>query len=128
MSDVPEVWSDLHQNIDVDAQGAVRKVINIDAIKTSIDNILRTSPGERVMRPTFAGGLQDLVFEPTRQDVYNRISDRIKSSINIWDPRIIVQTIGFVIDADHSEVTIEMKFAVKGYDQIFNHATTLTGV
>lgn len=125
---IPEVWSDIHHNIDVDAQGAIRKAINIDAVKTSIDNILRTRPGERVMLPTFAGGLQDLVFEPTRQDVYNRVADRIRNAINTWDPRVIVQTINFTIDADSSSIMIEMLFAVKGYSQIFEHSTNLTGV
>ena len=32
-----------------DAQGALKKVINIDSVKASIDNILRTHQGERVM-------------------------------------------------------------------------------
>lgn len=125
---IPEVWSDLHHNISVDAQGAIKKAINVDAVKSSIDNILRTRPGERVMLPTFAAGLQDLVFEPTKQEIYNRVADRIRTAINTWDPRVIVQTIGFTVDADNSTVTIEMIFAIRGYDQIFEHSTTLTGV
>lgn len=124
----PEIWSDIHHNIDVDAQGSIRKVINIDAVKTSIDNILKTRPGERVMLPTFAGGIQDLVFEPTKPFVYDRIADRIKSAINIWDDRILIESINFEIDADHNAVAILFKFAIKGYANIFEHSVNLTGV
>ncbi len=34
------------------------------AIRGRIEQLLFTSPGERVMRPTFGCGLRDLVFEP----------------------------------------------------------------
>lgn len=119
----PEVWSDIHHNIEIDAKGAIRKVTNIDAVKTSIDNILRTIPGERVMLPTFAAGLQDLVFEPTNERIYARVADRIKDAINVWDPRVIVQKVDFIMDQDRNTVTIKMTFAIKGYDQIFTHST-----
>jgi hypothetical protein len=125
MSDEPIVWSDIHHNFEIDAKGDIRKAVNIAAVKTSIDNILRTIPGERVMLPTFAAGLQDLVFEPTDARVYSRISDRIKDAINVWDTRVIVQKVDLVIDADNSSVTIKMQFAIKGYDQIFTHETTV---
>ena len=124
----PEIWSDIHHNIDIDAQGSIRKVVNIEAVKTSIDNILKTRPGERVMLPTFAGGLQDLVFEPTKPYIYDRISDRIKSSINIWDDRILIESINFEIDADNNAVAILLSFSIKGYANIFEHSVNLTGV
>ena len=125
---VPEVWSDLHHNIDIDAQGAIRKVLNIEAVKTSIDNILKTRPGERVMLPTFAGGLQDLVFEPTKPYVYNRIADRIRNAITVWDDRLMVETISFEVDADNNEVRVFLRFSIRGYANIFEHSVKLTGV
>ena len=60
--------------------------------------------------------------------VYNRISDRIKKTINEWDDRIKVDTISFEIDADHSLVNILLRFSIKGYDNIFEHSVNMTGV
>lgn len=123
----PEVWSDLHHNIKIDAHGSVKKVINIDAIKTSIDNILRTRPGERVMLPTFAAGLQDLVFEGCNEATYDRIADQIREHVTLWDDRVIVNTINFQVSPDKNQMTVVMTFQVKGYDQIFEHSTSLSG-
>ena len=122
---VPEVWSDIHQNIEIDAKGAIRTVRNIDAVKTSIDNILRTIPGERVMLPQFAAGIQDLLFEPTDERAYSRIADRIRDAVNIWDDRVVVQKIDFILNSDQSQVSIKMEFAIKGYDQIFTQQTII---
>jgi DNA gyrase subunit B len=43
----PEVWSELDHRIETDAMGKIKKAINIDAIYSSIDNILGTKMGER---------------------------------------------------------------------------------
>jgi len=44
-----EVWSDLHQDLVTDSHGSIKKVINVDAVATSIDNILNTNLGERCL-------------------------------------------------------------------------------
>jgi len=58
-----EIWSDLHQSLKTDAQGSIKKVINIEAVKTSIDNILRTAKGTRVMLRNFGSDLKGMLFE-----------------------------------------------------------------
>jgi len=42
-----EVWSEIDPEIVSDGLGQIKRVINVDAVKASIDNILRTRPGER---------------------------------------------------------------------------------
>jgi phage baseplate assembly protein W len=80
------------------------------------------------MRPTFGAGLSDLVFEPTDETYFNDLADQIRNSITIWDNRVIVQTVSFIVDADHSTIIVKMIFAIRGYEQIFEHSTNLTGV
>lgn len=124
----PEVWSDIHPNIVVDAKGAIKKSINIDAIMGSIDNILRTHPGERLMLAEFAAGLQDFVFEPAHPENFDDVANRIKREVEIWDPRVIVRSIDFKTEPDIHTVTLIMLFAIRGYDQIFEYSTALRGV
>ena len=45
-------------------------------IRGLIEQVLFTSPGERVMRPDFGSGLRELVFAPNR----DRKSTRLNSS------------------------------------------------
>jgi phage baseplate assembly protein W len=121
-----EVWSDIHQDIVSDAQGNLKKVINIDSVRTSIDNILGTTPGERVFLPTFASGLRGLVFEPLTPQLVNRLSEEIRVSIGTWDDRVIVVGVDFKEDTDNNYIEITVRFNIKGYTETFNYVTVIT--
>jgi len=120
-----EIWSDLNPGLVNDSQGALKKDINIDAVKGSIDNILRTSPGERVFLPTFALGLKNLLFEPINDRLLNRLSDSIKNSIEIWDDRIVIEGLEIKSDPDYSSVYINMTFRIRGYYETFTHTAVI---
>ncbi len=124
---VPEVWSDLHPTLQVDAQGAIRKVVNVAAVKVSIDNILRTRKGERVMLRGFGAGIQDLVFEATTSDMYDDAVAIVKDEIEIWDSRVIVRAVSFTRDPDRNAVNLKMVFGIRGYEDIFEHTTSFIG-
>jgi len=47
-----------------DGRGRTAVTGDADHIRDLIEQVLFTSPGERVMRPTFGAGLLALVFEP----------------------------------------------------------------
>jgi phage baseplate assembly protein W len=123
---VTEIWSDLHQSISPDAQGNLRKVINIEAVRTSIDNILGTSRGERVFLPEFAIGLRGMVFEPLNANLVNRLSNEVKNSIEIWDPRVTVIGVDFKEDTDNNYIELTVRFNIVGYAETFNYATVVT--
>jgi phage baseplate assembly protein W len=124
---VTEIWSDIHSRVVVDARGSIKKVVNVDSVITSIDNILRTRPGERVMLPSFGAGMQDLVFESTSQDVYDSLADAIKTAIERWDDRVIINSVDFFTVPDQNLLTVKMFFGIRGYDKIFEYSTALMG-
>lgn len=119
----PEVWSDLHHDIKTDVQGSIKKVINVDSVRTSIDNILRTSKGTRVMLRDFGSDLRNMVFEGINDSLRSLIADDIKKAINTWDDRVIVNAIDFKSDADRNLVIVIGKFTIRGYDEIFSFST-----
>ena len=114
------IWSDLHQSLIKDSSGKLKKVINIDAVKTSIDNIMRTSKGERVMLRDFGSDLKSMLFENISESLVDVISDEIRNAITTWDNRVIVNSINFETNADRNEVKVTVHFAVRGYDEIFS--------
>lgn len=120
-----EVWSDLHHSLKTDARGSIKKVINIESVKTSIDNILRTSKGTRVMLRSFGTDLKGILFENINADLTDMLEDEIRESINIWDNRVIVNSIDFKTDADRNLVTVLVKFTIRGYDEIFSFSTVV---
>ena len=118
-----EIWSDLHQDLKTDVQGSIKKVINIEAVKTSIDNILRTPKGTRVMLRDFGSDLKSMLFENIDDSLTDLIENDIKEAIATWDNRVIVNAVDFKTDADRNQVTVLVKFAVRGYDKVFSHST-----
>lgn len=85
------VWSDLHHGINTDSQGALKRVVNVDSVYTSIDNILGTFQGERCITGTTLVELvnkapqkiQDLVNEKVSVYTYNETSHEIEPSLAI---------------------------------------------
>lgn len=124
---ISEIWSDLDHRLIQDAQGGLKKVINIQSVMTSIDNILRTYRGERVMLPEFGSVLKDIVFETINSDLVDFISRDIKDVIETWDDRIDVEEVSFLSDPDKNSISLQLSFTVRGYDQIFKFVQPVLG-
>ncbi len=53
-------------------------------IRNMIEQVLFTSPGERVNRPTFGSGLMQLVFEPNSDELVATTQFLVQSSLQQW--------------------------------------------
>lgn len=122
---IPEVWSDLHQDLRTDASGRIRKVVNAEAVKTSIDNILRTRYGQRVMRPDFGSGLDDLVFSLMGNHLGDAIIKEVRESIERWEDRVDIKSVDVFQSQDQNFVRIDLKFSIYGYEDIFEMNVSL---
>ena len=128
MSDVVgTVWSDLDHRFMPDAAGAVKVAINVQAVMSSVDNILRTYRGERVMLPEFGSMLRNMVFESMNSPLLDSVSQGIKDDLETWDPRVRVTQVRYLQDPDANEVTIEVSFMIKGYYKIFRREVGVKG-
>jgi uncharacterized protein len=55
--------------------------------------ILRTRPGEQLMRPRFGGGLEEFIHEQNTLTTRRRIRDLIAESLERWESRVLVDRI-----------------------------------
>lgn len=124
---VAEIWSDLDHRLIQDAQGRLKKVINVQSVMTSIDNILRTYKGERVMLPEFGSVLKSIVFELIDSDLVDFISRDIKDAIEAWDDRVDVKEVSFLSEPDENAISLRLMFAIRGYEQIFKYEKPIRG-
>ena len=71
----------------------VAMLSDVDDIQSSLEILLTTRPGERVMRPDYGCNLDELVFEPLTTTFKTYIKDLISTAILYYEPRIEVNSI-----------------------------------
>ncbi|HEY7066781.1 MAG TPA: GPW/gp25 family protein [Chloroflexota bacterium] len=57
-------------------------------VRESICIILRTRPGERILRPDFGCGLDRYLFEPNSVGTLRLIQEEVKRALTLWEPRV----------------------------------------
>jgi uncharacterized protein len=75
-------------------------------VRESIQIILMTDLGERLMTPDFGGGLGPLLFEPNTATTRQLISGQITAALAQWEPRIAVESVDVAVDPNDSQAVI----------------------
>ena len=68
-------------------------VSGIEDINQSLEILLNTALGERVMQPQYGADLKNQVFEPMNAAVLTFIEDVIRTALIYHEPRILVNLI-----------------------------------
>jgi phage baseplate assembly protein W len=81
------------------------------SIKSSVKNIILTKPGEKLFEPLFGSDVTDLLFEPFDFIVKDRMENEIRTSLELYEPRIELEEVNVNwIDSSYEiEVTIQYK-------------------
>ena len=82
-----------------DHRGYTAETGDDNHIRDMIEQVLFTSPGERVNRPSFGSGLQQLVFEPNSSELASTLRFLVQSALQQW--------LGNLIRVDGVEVSNE---------------------
>src|SRR5215218_8224899 len=84
-------------------------------IQQSIWIILSTAKGERVMRPDFGCGIQDLVFEVINTTTLTEIEDNVREALALFESRIDVKRVQALTNAGlDGQVRISIDYEVRG--------------
>lgn len=83
----------------IDSRGRTATAGYDDHVRDMIEQLLFTSPGERVMRPDFGCGLLDLVFAPNSPELASALQLSVHAALQRW--------LGDVLDVDALDVTGE---------------------
>ncbi len=100
--------------LEVDHTGAIRLTEAGEELDRSIRVILLTAPSERLMRPKFGCRIWDLLFEPVNANLIGLISQAVRDALAQWEPRIEVEDVSPVQDADDAAlVRISITYRVR---------------
>lgn len=90
-------------------------------VASSLEILLRTAPGERVMQPLYGCNLSELLFESLDARMKTLMVDKVESAILYFEPRIKVERIEMVEGTDSEGVVlIEIVYRVKTTNSRFN--------
>ena len=78
-----------------------------DDIYQSLMLILSTSPGERVMHPTFGCGLKMMIFDVITESTVTEITDLVERAILFFETRITLNSVVVNVD-DYYEGRIDI--------------------
>jgi uncharacterized protein len=82
----------------VDARHRTAGTTEDDHVRDLIEQVLFTTPGERVNRPDFGSGLLRLVFDPNREELATATQLLVQGSLQHW--------LGDLIQVEDAEVTV----------------------
>lgn len=98
----------------IDPQGGLALTHDRNELVQSIYIILTTSPGQRVMRPTFGCRLHELVFAPNNTHTAAQARRFVEEAIGMWEPRVNVLQVDVYPDPkENNRLLIEIQYEVK---------------
>lgn len=97
-------FSDVSSSMAIDAAGNPVITTNYDCINQSIQTILSTTPGERIMLPEFGSNIPFYMFEPITPISVKMLQKDIQTALATWENRVSV-----------SQVLVQPNYDTKSY-------------
>jgi uncharacterized protein len=125
---LPSVW-EMAQPFNIDATGAV--AFDLDPVRWARNHIvalLMTSPGERVMRPTYGVGMFNFVWENDDLITEQNIITSINNQLAAYEPNITIIVAQFVPQTQYSGVVLlQLDFTVGQSPTVHGVSVNLSG-
>ncbi len=100
----------------IDGRGRTATTDDEDHIRDMIEQLLFTSPGERVNRPDFGSGLLQMVFQPNSTELAAALQFTLQAALQQWlGNRIQLQSV--LVDSQDSTLRVTVQYAVPGSSQ-----------
>ncbi|RAN77925.1 hypothetical protein B5P43_17945 [Bacillus sp. SRB_336] len=107
-----------------DQQGRTAGTDDADHVRDMIEQFLFTNPGERVNRPDFGSGLQQLIFGPNSPELAAALQFTVQAGLQRWLGDVVdVQSLA--VDGTDSTISVEISYRLAGSGDV--HLETFTG-
>jgi uncharacterized protein len=99
-----------------DGHGRTASTTDEDHIRDMIEQLLFTSPGERVNRPDFGSGLVQLVFAPNSQELAATLQFTLRATLQQWLGDVI-QVEDLRVESEDATLRVTVAYAIKRTQQ-----------
>ena len=108
----PRARSDIAFPFRADRRGRTAHAVHPEHVHDLIEQLLFTSPGERVMRPDFGCGLLDLVFAPNSPELVSTLELSVQASLQRWLGDLI-EVVALDLDSEENVVRVHLSYVVR---------------
>src|SRR5438105_12961211 len=100
----------------LDNRGRTAETDDDDHIRDLIEQVLFTTPGERVNRPTFGSGLLQLVFAPNNEQLAATTQFLVQGALQQWLGDLI-QIEGVAVEQDEAMLQVLVQYTIRRTQQ-----------
>lgn len=87
-------------------------LFDLDAVKNSIRTCFLTSPGQKILSPTYGIDLRRYLFEPITIDTAFFIRNDILNNLSRFEPRVVLRGVSVIPDTDNNQYNITLQIDV----------------
>ena len=95
-----------------DNRGRTASTDDEDHIRDLIEQVLFTSPGERVNRPTFGSGLLQLVFAPNSAELATATQFMVQGALQQWMGDLI-QVEAVQVESEEGALRVTVQYLIR---------------
>jgi uncharacterized protein len=95
-----------------DSRGRSAETGDDEHVRDLIEQLLFTSPGERVNQPDFGSGLLQLVFAPNSPELTAALQFTVQAALQRWLGDVI-DVGGLQVSSDDSRLRVELNYTVR---------------
>ena len=100
-----------------DGRGHTASTSDDDHIRQMIEQLLFTNPGERVNRPDFGSGLQQLVFGPNSPELAAALKFTLQATLQRWLGDLI-QLQSLDVTSQEATINILIQYVVRRTNEL----------
>lgn len=94
------------------ATGAVALASEEASVRQSLEIILRTRPGERLLRPGFGCRVHELLFAPATVSTARAAANHVREAVSRWEPRVVVEAVAADLGAP-GQLTVRLTYRLR---------------
>lgn len=93
--------------------GTVEMLSNEDDIKNSLQVLLLTRVGERIMQPTYGCNMDVLLFEPINESLISYIKDLVFTAIYYFEPRVNPENVTIDPTEEEGMIQVNVEYTIR---------------
>lgn len=93
-----------------DGEGTLAWPEPVASVRQMIEVILRTAPGEQLMRPSFGAGTASMLHAPNDLTTRAHMHDGIVAALKLYEPRIVADRVDVDPGPDPREVLVTIAY------------------